>query len=172
MNHLEQLVAEWLSYKNYFVRTSVLVGRRPKGGFEGELDVVGFHPGNRHLIHVECSLDAWAWSKRETRYKHKFLQGQKHIRPIFKGIKLPAEIDHVAVLTFAGSADDHRALGGGRLVTTYELVAEISDGLKGKSPWSGAVPENLPLLRTVQLTIGAMAKPKQSQCLVPEERII
>ena len=33
MNHLEQLVAEWLQYNGYFVRVSVPVGPRPKGGF-------------------------------------------------------------------------------------------------------------------------------------------
>jgi hypothetical protein len=43
MNHLEQLVAEWLQYNNYFVRMSVQVGARAKGGFEGELDVVGIN---------------------------------------------------------------------------------------------------------------------------------
>ena len=43
MNHLEQLVAEWLQYRGYFVRVSVPVGARPNGGFEGELDVVGLH---------------------------------------------------------------------------------------------------------------------------------
>ena len=172
MNHLEQLVAEWLSYKGYFVRTTVRVGKRPEGGFEGELDVVGFHPGTQHLIHVECSLDAESWPKREVSFHRKFQQGQNHIRPIFSGIELPAEIDKVAVLTFGGKADEHRRLGGGRLVTTSELIAEISDGLKGTSPSSGAVPENLPLLRTIQLTIDALGRPKESQCLVPEDQVM
>lgn len=30
--HLEQLVAEWLEYKGFFVRTNVKVGKRPPGG--------------------------------------------------------------------------------------------------------------------------------------------
>jgi len=46
MNHLEQLVAEWLQYKEYFVRVSVPVGPRSQGGFEGELDVVGINPSD------------------------------------------------------------------------------------------------------------------------------
>jgi hypothetical protein len=37
MNHLEQLVAEWLQYNGYFVRLSVQVGGRARGGYEGEL---------------------------------------------------------------------------------------------------------------------------------------
>ena len=42
-NHLEDLTAEWLEFNGYFVRKSVLVGRRDKGGWEGELDVVAVH---------------------------------------------------------------------------------------------------------------------------------
>ena len=48
MNHLETLTAEWLAYKGYFVRTGVKVGKREKGGWDGELDVVGFHPAHQH----------------------------------------------------------------------------------------------------------------------------
>ena len=40
VNHL--LVAERLQYKRYFVRVSVQVGPRAKGGFEGELDVASW----------------------------------------------------------------------------------------------------------------------------------
>jgi hypothetical protein len=65
MNHLEQLVAEWLTYKGYFVRTSVRVGRRAEGGYAGELDVVGFRPETKHFLHVECSLDAASWEQRK-----------------------------------------------------------------------------------------------------------
>jgi hypothetical protein len=42
MNHLEQLASEWLEYNDYIVRGSIPVGPRPQGGYEGELDVVGF----------------------------------------------------------------------------------------------------------------------------------
>ena len=79
MNHLEQLVSEWLSYSGYFVRTSVRVGPRARGGFEGELDVVGLHPGRRHLLHVECSSDADSWAERETKFRKKLALGQKYV---------------------------------------------------------------------------------------------
>jgi len=39
MNYLEQLVAEWYEFNGYVVRRDVLVGRRPRGGYERELDV-------------------------------------------------------------------------------------------------------------------------------------
>ncbi len=67
MNHLEQLVSEWLQYKGYFVRVSVPVGPRPKGGFEGELDVVALNFPHKHLVHVECSLDANSWEQRKAK---------------------------------------------------------------------------------------------------------
>jgi hypothetical protein len=56
-NFLEQLVAEWLEYRGYFVRRNVKVGKRKKGGYEGELDIVGFHPLQKHLVHYETSMD-------------------------------------------------------------------------------------------------------------------
>lgn len=72
MNHLEELTKEWLEYRGYFVRQSVLVGPRTKGGYEGELDIVALNPVTRHLLHIECSLDALAWDKRELRFAAKF----------------------------------------------------------------------------------------------------
>ncbi len=44
MNFLEQLVAEWYAYKGYFVRTNIKFGKRIRGGYEGEMDVVAFDP--------------------------------------------------------------------------------------------------------------------------------
>ena len=78
MNHLEALTAEWLAYNGYFTRSTINVGKRPQGGWDGELDVVGFHPSRGHFIHVECSTDAWAWKKRQETFKRKFSRGQKH----------------------------------------------------------------------------------------------
>ncbi|TFW57954.1 hypothetical protein CT676_27555 [Bradyrhizobium sp. MOS001] len=154
MNHLEQLVSEWLQYNGYFVRNSVLVGRRPKGGFEGELDVVGIHLGRDHLIHVECSLDADSKEKREQRFSDKFARGRKFISEVFVGLSVDADkLDSVAVLQFPNK--DVSQLGGGRLLHTRDLIHEIFSGLTGKSPSSGAVPPNLPLLRTLQLAADA-----------------
>ena len=39
MNYLEQIVGEWYEYSGYFVRRNILVGKRSKGGYEGELDI-------------------------------------------------------------------------------------------------------------------------------------
>jgi len=50
-NFLEQLIAEWYEYRGYFIHKNALVGKRPQGGYECELDIVAFHPGEKHLVH-------------------------------------------------------------------------------------------------------------------------
>lgn len=151
MNHLETLTAEWLEYCGYFVRKSVLAGARQNGGYEGELDVVAWHPQKEHLLHVECSLDALPWVKREKKYQAKFNCGQKYVSGIFESVDLP--LDQVVILTFGGKQPNaaYRKLGGGRMITTAELIIEIITGLTGTSPLSKAVPEQYPNLRTIQL---------------------
>jgi hypothetical protein len=153
VNHLEQLVAEWLQYNGYFVRVAVPVGPRPRGGFEGELDVVGLNLARHHLIHVECSLDALSNAQRQPRFAQKFERGRKFIPDVLKGIALPEKLDQAAVLQFAGA--NVLSMGGVRVVTVRELVHEINRGLKGTSPASKAVSSNLPLLRTLQLAADA-----------------
>jgi hypothetical protein len=166
MNHLEQLVAEWLQYNDYFVRVSVQVGPRALGGFEGELDVVGFNMEHQHLIHVECSLDALRAADRQSRFHKKFERGRRYCKDVFKGLPIPEVPDQVVVLLMAG--DKVRDFGGGRLVRVHELVHEILAGLRG-TPISGAVPSNLPLLRTLQLAAAAQNSRLSHHRLIPLE---
>ena len=58
MNFLEKLAAEWYEYKGYFVRTNVRFGKRPKGGYIGEMDVVAYNPEKQDFVHIETSTDA------------------------------------------------------------------------------------------------------------------
>ena len=169
MNHLEALTAEWLAYKGYFTRSTIKVGKRVKGGWEGELDVVGFHPARQHFIHVECSTDALNWLKREEMFQRKFALGRKHAAELFSGMELPTALDQVVVHGYAGAAHKHRNLGGGRLINSQELAAEIMNGIPANS-WKSAVPENFPLMRTLQLSIMAGAKATAPDVyLIPEE---
>jgi hypothetical protein len=153
MNHLEQLVAEWLQYRGYFVRTSVQVGPRANGGFEGELDVVALNLKSNHLIHVECSLDSLSWEKRNEKFLKKFERGKKYIKNVFDGLVLPDEFDQVAILQFATDASP--TIDGKRLMTVKQFTLETLDGLKDTSPATGAVPSTSPLLRTLQLAAAA-----------------
>jgi hypothetical protein len=169
MNHLEQLVAEWLQYNGFFVRVSVPVGPRSNGGFEGELDVVGFHFARQHMLHIECSLDALSAEKREARFALKFDRGRRFIRDVFAGVPIPEEIEQVAVMQFASSRQT--TLGGARLLTVRDLVHEIFEGLKGTSPQSKAVPSNLPLLRTLQLAAHANHRASSGGRLLPPQMV-
>jgi hypothetical protein len=81
-NFLEQLVAEWYEFRGYFVRRNIKVGPLPKGGFKSELDVVAFHPTEKHLVHIDPSTDAHAWDQREKHFTPKFVVGRKFIPSI------------------------------------------------------------------------------------------
>jgi hypothetical protein len=149
MNHLEQLVAEWYEYQGYFVRRNVQVGRRPKGGYDCELDVVAYNPEKKHLVHIEPSMDAHTWAKREERFAKKFKAGRDHIPALFKGLVVPSEIEQIALLGFASNAKV-KILAGRRIQTTAELFAEIVAGISGKRVAKAAIPEQYALLRTIQ----------------------
>ncbi len=65
MSHLEAILFEWYDWRGYVVKRNVKVGKLSHGGWEGELDIVAYHPTTRELVHVEPSIDALSWAKRE-----------------------------------------------------------------------------------------------------------
>ncbi len=152
-NHLEQLVAEWLEHKGYFVRRNVKVGKLTHGGYKGELDIVAYHPINNHLIQVEPSIDAHTWERREQRFQTKFEAGRKYIiEEIFPWLPHNKTFDQWAVLW--GSDRNHATVGGGKVIPIWKLYRMISrDIIAIGSPAGNAIPEQLPLLRTMQYTL-------------------
>ncbi|MBS0384573.1 MAG: hypothetical protein JSS00_04405 [Proteobacteria bacterium] len=168
MNHLEQLVREWLTYRGYLVQGPVLVGPRKSGGYEGELDVLGLNLATCHFVHVECSLDALSWDQREVRFAGKFERGRRFARAHFPFAPTDLPLDQVALLHFASPSD--RRIGGARLVTGRAFVQEILAGLDGTSSATLAVPSHLPLIRTLQLAKEAYAgQPGRSASIIPDE---
>jgi hypothetical protein len=149
-NHLEQLIAEWYEYLGYFVRRNVKVGKRERGGYEGELDIVAFHPHPKRLVHIEASLDTDSWAKREERYVKKFEAGRKYIPTLFQGLDLPGDIEQIAILAY-GSTATHTTLGGGQIIMLPDLLKQIFDSLRDLSILTNMIDEQKPLLRTVQL---------------------
>ena len=143
---LEQLFAEWYECQGYFLRRNVLVGKRKQGGYECELDIVGFHPVARHLLHIEPSMDAMSWQQREQRFQKKFDAGRQYIHSLFTGLELPQEIDQRAVFVFA-SDKVHQTVGGGRVVHVREVLQDIFAELESKSPFKNTIPEHLAILR-------------------------
>ncbi|MGE5606454.1 MAG: hypothetical protein ACM3YE_12290 [Bacteroidota bacterium] len=149
-NFAEQLLREWYEYQGYFVRNNVWVGKRDKGGYETELDIVAFHPVGKHVVHLEPSTDADSWDEREKRYSKKFEYGRKYIPELLEGLIEPGTIiDQYAVLVFASKAN-YQTVGGGKIKLLSEFISEIFEAVKDKKIQSNAISEQMPLLRTLQ----------------------
>lgn len=149
LNYLEQLLSEWYEFQGYYLRRNVLVGKRPKGGHECELDIVGFHPVEKKLIQIEPSMDASSWEQREERYRKKFDAGRRHIPSLFVGLEIPKEIDQQAVFVFA-STRNVQTIGGGRVVHIRTILAEIFAKLRSRSIYKSTTPEHQAILRSFQ----------------------
>jgi hypothetical protein len=149
-NHLEDLIAEWYQFKGYFVRKNIPVNPRPQGGFETELDIVAFNPETKHLVHIEPSLDADSWDNRQRRYEKKFKAGKDHIPKMFASLVTQSHpIDQIAVFVFC-SKNTHSNIGGGKILHDSVLMADIFKEIKDRKLDKKAIPEQFPLLRTLQ----------------------
>ena len=167
-NHLESLVAEWYELRGYFIRRNVQVGKLPKGGYEGELDVVGFHCERRSLVQIEPSLDADGWPKREKRYKNKFDAGREYIPGLFRGMAIPEDIDQIALFVSGGGKSREtierfkRATGGkgGKVEVVFirDFMETIRADIRHRKVATAAIPEGLPLLRTLQFAVNFWKK--------------
>ncbi|MDT8318650.1 MAG: hypothetical protein RQ824_11785 [bacterium] len=152
MSHLENLIAEYYDWKGYLVKRNIKVGKLSHGGWEMELDVIAFDPHTGHLIHLEPSIDAHSWAKREERFTKKFTSARKYIlSEIFTWLDSSIEIEQVAVLISHPNGRDF--LAGAKIISIDELLAEIREkviscGIVAKN----AIPEQYPLLRTLQLS--------------------
>lgn len=153
MNHLEQLIGEFYDWRGFLVKRNVKVGRRGAGGWEMELDVVAFRPRDGKLVHVEASLDAHSWERREERYAKKFAIGDKYIlKDMFTWLPPSTAIERLAIFPSAPAGRTH--IAGAQLRSIDGFVKEVADVIsKGKVMAKDAIPEQYPLLRTMQLTL-------------------
>jgi hypothetical protein len=153
VTHLEQLISEYYDWNGFLVKRNVKVGRRKAGGWEMELDIVAYHPHQARLVHIEASLDADPWEKREQRYIKKFELGEKYIlNEVFTWLPPGTRIEREAI--FPSAPKDRTEIAGARLRSIDGFVKEIRDKiLHGKVMAKEAIPEQYPLLRTMQLTL-------------------
>jgi len=116
----------------------------------GELDIAAYSPQTKAILHLEPSLDADTWKRRKQRYEKKFKAGRKHIRELFPWVKSKSKIRQIAI--FVSAAKDRTEIAGGEVVTVDEVVHEIRQAVSAQDKVSqGAIPEQFPLLRTIQL---------------------
>ena len=160
MAHLEVLVAEYLDWQGFLVKRNVKVGRLSHGGWEGELDVVGYKPDEQKIVHYELSLDASPWSVREARYEKKMKAGRTHIqKTLFPWLPSTVKIEQIAAFPTIGN---RTSLAGAELMTVDAIVQEIVSAVskQGRAA-SNAISEYYPLLRAIQLaTCGYSRAPK------------
>ena len=152
MSHLEDLIAEYYDWKGYLVKRNIKVGRLSHGGWEMELDIIGYHPQKQHLVHLEPSIDAHSWVTREARFEKKFRAGRKYIpTEIFTWLPPETSIDQIAVLVSHPKGRDE--LAGATLISVDEFVSRVRADVESCGVLSkGAIAEQYPLLRTIQLS--------------------
>ena len=151
MSHLEALIAEYLDIRGFVVRRNLKVGRLAHGGWQMELDVVGYSPDDKTIEHYEPSVDANNWATREARYLKKFENGRQYIlEHVFPWVPKNTQLRQFAV--FPSRSKDRITIAGGTVLTIDELMATIRTYVLARGPMCrNAIPEQYPLLRTLQL---------------------
>lgn len=152
MSHLESLIVEYLDWQGYLVRRNTKVGRLKHGGWEMELDVIGYHPREMDLVHYEPSVDAHTWEMREARYEKKFAAARRLVfSEVFSW--LPPETSMRQIAVFPSHPKGRDSIAGGQILSIDELVAEIrAKVMMCGVARSNAISENYPLLRVLQLS--------------------
>lgn len=152
MSHLESLIVEFLDWQGYLIRRNTKVGRLKHGGWEMELDVIGFNPHTRDLVHYEPSVDAHSWETRELRYRKKFDAARKLIFvEVFSWLAPETPLRQIAV--FPSHPKDRHEIAGAEIRSIDEVVKEIRDKVIECGPANrNAISENYPLLRAMQLS--------------------
>lgn len=149
MNFLEQLAAEWYAYNGYFVQTNLKFGKRKAGGWEGEMDVLAFHPRDKVLVHIETSSDADSWGCRKTRFTEKFDNAQKYYTQLFQFNYV--RVEKIAIVGWGQIHPASISFKGIVIKSVPEFFSEITKVLNRRNPAKEAVPEHWPLLRAIQM---------------------
>lgn len=151
--HLESLIFEYLDWRGYIVRRNLKVGKLTHGGWEMELDLIGYNHATGDLVHYEPSIDALSWSKREARYEKKFRAGKKYVfEAVFPWLK-KKDIPVRQIAVFINHPNGRDTIAGGTIQSIDELMAEIRGEVASRGIMaSNAIPEQYPLLRTLQLS--------------------
>lgn len=151
MTFLEQLVAEWYAYNGHFVQTNVKFGKRKAGGYEGEMDVVAFHPRTKLITHVETSTDADSWEERRRRFGKKFGDAEKHYSELFRFDY--QRVEKLAIVGWGRTVPVGISFDGTIVIKTVpQFIFEVTGVLSQRDPAKEAVPEHWPLLRAIQMS--------------------
>lgn len=89
------------------------------------MDIVAYDPTTNHLVHIEPSVDAHSWDKREKRFTKKFEAGKDHIKvDVFPWLQeKDVEIEPIAVLISHPAGRDE--LASGTIISIDEMIKKI-----------------------------------------------
>jgi len=148
MDYLEQLAREWYEYQGYFVRRDLWVGLESDGSYDCELCVVAFHPTQQHIVHIEPSFDLLSWNEKEQHFHAKFAAGRKYLHRLF-GVEPHVHLEQIALILDDAHARAH-TIGGGRILLLSDFLAESLRRLSRIDIATSMVPEQWPLILTLQ----------------------
>lgn len=152
MNFLEQIAAEWYDTKGYFVRTNTKANRRPNGGWDNELDVLAYSPGQKHLVHVESSWDADTWAEREQRFTtRKFVFSHEQYEAFVGAVIV--SVQRRAIVGTSQRPPTTSWADGIEVCTVPQFIQEVAAGLRGRHPLRDVIPETSPCLRAMQFLL-------------------
>lgn len=155
MNFLEQLASEWYTYKGYFVRTNIKMNRRPRGGYDNELDVLAYSARDGELIHIESSWDALTWADRKRRFtEKKFVYSRADYEAVV-GAQI-ATLKKIALVGLGRNVRNQADVDWGpeiEIVFVPTFIATISADLAQRDPMNDIVPEGFPRLRAMQFAL-------------------
>lgn len=150
MNFLEELAAEWYEFNGYFTRTNIKWGKRPRGGWTGEIDVLAYLPSTCELIHIETSGSADSLSKQRDRFlTQKFNVTEETYSDIVGG-----PIKTLRKIAIASHVRKPKSLGGdwGEVepITIHKFIDLVAKSIWEIKPKEEAISEAYPLLRAFQ----------------------
>jgi len=148
MNFLEQLTAEWYAFQGFFVSTNIHFGKRDRGGWDGEMDVVVIDPKTKTLTHVETSSDANSWDERVEYMQKKFKNAAAHYNSV-----IGFDFEKVVKIAVVSLSKPKKPVAFGNdieLVIIPDFIAQITKAMKKRDPVNDAIPETYPLLRAIQ----------------------
>lgn len=158
-NYLESLAAEWYQYQGYWVHRNIRPRQHGVNHSRRELDVIALHPGRKHLVHLELSSGFFEEGELP-RYAGKFAALHDVVPTLFPGVAGPFSLEQLAIWEVApsGRVTDH----GFTILSLPQFLVPIRARLTASDYMTNAVPEQFPILRTIQMTHWAIAMAAKS----------
>jgi hypothetical protein len=153
MNYLEQLVSEWYRYKGYFVKENIKTGLRIRkgnksGGYNHEIDVLALGPKGI-LYHIEAST-------KDPR-SVEGIKDKEYVAAL-NGFRIN-KVKRIYYFLHGGEGKienfQKQLMGNSVEITIHSishLLSQVATELKD-TKLNRIVPENFPILRTLQIFI-------------------